>query len=135
MRILLDANIILTHLTGREDDYTDDVDTIMTKCSNDEIDGYIAFHTLSIVWYVLGKNFKDSRRELIANLCEYIQVCGCSHDAVVEAIHNENFEDFEDNLQDKCAESINADYIVTANIRDYASSSVNALTPDEFLNL
>ena len=41
MRILLDANIILTHLTGREDDYTDDVDTIMTKCSNDEIDGYI----------------------------------------------------------------------------------------------
>lgn len=35
----------------------------------------------------------------------------------------------------KCAESCNADYIITRNVKDFAESSVRAITPEEFLEL
>ena len=32
MKILLDTNVIMTYLTGREDKYTNESKVIMTKC-------------------------------------------------------------------------------------------------------
>ena len=49
---------------------------------------------------------------------------------------NELFHDFEDNLQDCCAEGVQADYIVTANVKDYEKVSiVPAVTPAQLLEL
>lgn len=42
---------------------------------------------------------------------------------------------FEDCVVAKCAESCNADYIITRNVKDFAGSSVRAITPEEFLEL
>ena len=45
-----------------------------------------------------------------------------------------DFADFEDALQDLCAEQAECELIVTANIRDCAGHSrVEAVTPDELL--
>ncbi len=135
MIVLLDTNIILTHLTGREDKFTEEIDKIMESCSLGKIEGYMAFHSLSIIWYVLEKHHHEFRRELIRSVCEYITVVGCSQEAIMEALDNDDFPDFEDNLQEKCAEGVSADYIITSNIRDYNTSDVTALTPKEFINL
>ena len=135
MRVLLDTNIILTHLTGREDKYTEEIDKIMESCCSGEIEGYMAFHSLSIIWYVLERHHNASRRELIKNVCEYINVVGCSQEAILEALDNDSFPDFEDNLQEKCAEGVSADYIITANTKDYKESDVKALSPDYYLKL
>ena len=52
------------------------------------------------------------------------------------AIEKEDFRDFEDALQDCCAAESGADYIVTANKRDFAGhSTVYPLTPKELLSL
>lgn len=51
------------------------------------------------------------------------------------AVNNIAFTDFEDCLQDKCAKTAGADFIVTANIRDFRYSEVRALTPDEFVGM
>ena len=40
-------------------------------------------------------------------------------------------KDFEDCLVDQCAQSIEADYIVSGNIKDFSASEVKALTPYE----
>ena len=62
-------------------------------------------------------------------------VTSAGYDAVVEAVHNVEFRDFEDNLQDICAQSVNADYIVTVNTKDYEHSRVKAVTPYELVNI
>jgi len=43
--------------------------------------------------------------------------------------------DYEDALVAVCADRINADYIVTRNIKDFKNSSVKAITPKDFLQL
>jgi hypothetical protein len=44
-----------------------------------------------------------------------------------------NWKDFEDAVQSVTAERIQADYIVTRNVRDFVDSKVMAYTPSELL--
>lgn len=46
---------------------------------------------------------------------------------------NEDFSDFEDCLQEECAVAVSADYIVTRNPKDFVSSRVPAILPNDFL--
>jgi len=52
---------------------------------------------------------------------------------ILSALSNEDFSDFEDCLQEECAFAISADYIVTRNTKDFASSRVPVIPPDKFL--
>ena len=52
---------------------------------------------------------------------------------IISALDNEDFSDFEDCLLEECAVAVSADYIVTRNTKDFASSRVPAILPDEFL--
>ena len=54
---------------------------------------------------------------------------------LVSAVLNFDFADFEDCVQDECAAAINADYIITGNVKDFQSSKVKAVTPEEFLKI
>lgn len=62
-----------------------------------------------------------------------MKVTGVTHDKVREALSREEFKDFEDCLQDECADAISADYIVTRNISDFAKSKIRAIEPEQFL--
>ena len=53
--------------------------------------------------------------------------------AVMKAIKMDNFKDFEDCLQDRCAEEVSANYIITRNTADFEASVVSAIEPDEWL--
>ena len=53
----------------------------------------------------------------------------------LSAVQNIDFRDFEDCLQDKCAQAVHANYIITRNVADFVHSSVKAVTPEEFLTL
>lgn len=45
------------------------------------------------------------------------------------------FKDFEDCLQDRCAKSVNAEYIITRNVEDFSKSEVPAMLPEDFWEL
>ncbi len=51
MKVLLDANILLTFITGRIDRYSQECEQVIRLCADGSLDGYVAFHTLSIIWY------------------------------------------------------------------------------------
>lgn len=61
MVVLIDANIALTYLTGREDPYTNSVCKIFDMNEDGKLDLCLAFHSLSILWYVLRKLLRISR--------------------------------------------------------------------------
>ena len=134
MVLLIDVNVLLNYLLRREPGLKP-AHKIIELCRNGEIHGYMAFHSVSIIWYTLRKTDIKSRRQQIFELCKFVKVTGASHSEVLAAIQNESFADFEDCLQEKCAENIGADYIVTENTKDFANSSTPVVTAFEMLNI
>lgn len=135
MRVLIDTNVALTYLSGREDPFSKEIDIIMRKCAEEKLDGAIALHSLSIIWYHTRKLPEQTRRDWIKLLCELLTVSGADNKSVLDAVNDVEFRDFEDALQDCCAVSFHSDYIVTVNIKDFDKSNVKALTPDELIKL
>ena len=88
-----------------------------------------------MLWYVLSKRSDKERRQSLRDICEIFTVATASQAEVLDAIEKEDFKDFEDCLQDKCAKNIGADYIITCNVEDFKNSEVKAITPDNFINL
>lgn len=94
MVVLVDTNVIIDFLITREPFYQAAAEVI-TKCANRELTGYIAFHSLPNLWYILRKVPDDKRREWLSDICSFLQVTGASHDEVIKAIKMKEFHDFE----------------------------------------
>lgn len=134
LKALIDANIIATYITQRNDPFLQEVNTIFDLCAAGRFDGYVALQTVPILWYVLRKIPACERRNNLIVICTLLNLAVTGMEAVRQALGNTAFADFEDNLQDCCARDVGADYIVTANVSDYEGQSVvQAVTPAEFL--
>ncbi len=131
--LLIDTNVILNFLSDRDDPFLEESREVIRKCASGECVGYIAFHTLSILWYVLRKRSEKDRRRDLRDVCEILDVASASQEEIVDAIERDSFSDFEDCLQDKCAKEIGADYIVTCNTKDFENSEIPAINPSDFL--
>lgn len=135
MIILVDTNVILDVLLKREP-YDSVAQTIITKCADREVIGYIAAHSIPNLFYILRKNYSQKeRRKFIRNLCDIFHVSDLNAEKIISAIENEKFVDFEDCLQEECAVEVMADYIVTRNEGDYKTSRIKVIGPDEFVKL
>ena len=136
MVVLIDANVILDYIASREPFYQEAY-RIMEMCNCRKVKGYIAFHSVSIIWYTLRKFLPDDpeRRLWLTKILQIVQVTGADHEEVVKAVKMDDFRDFEDCLQNKCAETVHAQYIVTNNVKDFKRSTITAVTPAEFCQL
>ena len=135
MTILVDTNVILDLLLKREP-YSIAAQTIITKCAEREVIGYLAAHSIPNLFYILRKNYtQKERRKFIKNLCDIFRISDLNEEKIISAIENEDFTDFEDCLQEECAVEAMADYIVTRNPEDYKGSRVKVILPDEFVKL
>lgn len=133
--VLVDANVILDYVTTREP-YYHDAYKVIDMCHSGHVKGYLAFHSVSVIWYVLRKFMPDTERRLwLKRILQVLQVTGASHESVLKAVDMDKFTDFEDCLQDRCAESIGAQYIVTNNVKDFRESVIAAITPHDFIRL
>lgn len=132
MVILIDTNVLIDFLTAREPFY-DSAFQVMEKCASGKTKGYIAFHSLPNLWYIFRKTPVTTRRLWLEKLCRILRVTSASHESILKAIKAENFKDFEDCLQDKCAEEISANYIITRNTSDFENSIIPAIEPTEWL--
>lgn len=135
MVILVDTNVALDFLTMRRPFY-DDARKVIKICAEGYVQGYLAFHSLPNIFYILRKSHSDTdRRKMLKRLCSVLKVTGASHESICDAIEREDFLDFEDCLQDECAKEVFADFIVTRNTNDFVCSKVKPLIPHEFLEI
>lgn len=122
MVILIDTNVALDFLTMRQP-YYNDAKNVIRICADGQVQGYIAFHSLPNIFYILRKSHTDAvRREMLRKLCFVLRVTGASHEKVCNAINCDGFKDFEDCLQDECTKEVSADFIVTRNVDDFQNS-------------
>ena len=132
MKILIDTNVILDTMLNREKKFYSD--KILELCAESKISGYVAFHTLPTVWYIMEKYKIDAKRDKIRYLCEILNVVSLTNLQVLDALNNINFRDFEDCLQYMCAKDNNVDCIVTNNVTDFSNSEIIIKTSENFIN-
>ena len=133
MRVLIDTNILADVLLGREP-YYDIAYNILTLCADKKFFGYIAAHSIPNLFYILRTFMsKEERRAALKDICQIVKVEGIDSFKILSALDNEDFSDFEDCLQEECAVAVSADYIVTRNLKDFTSSRVPAILPNDFL--
>ncbi|MDO4422657.1 MAG: PIN domain-containing protein [Eubacteriales bacterium] len=135
MKVLIDTNIMIDALTNR-DGRSGFSATVIDLCAKQVIDGYVALHSISNMYYILRKQYSDAeRRTILKRYNEILKVAEVGNDVVDRAINNTAISDYEDALQYACAETVGADYIVTRNIKDYGKAEIRAISPEELLKL
>ena len=133
MKVLIDTNVIIDFLLKREIFYKESKEVLM-KCTHENVEGFIAMHSVSNLWYILRNESIENRRKCLRIICLALTVCSANHTEVYNAVKNEKFNDFEDCLQEVCAYQNKMNYIITRNVKDFKNSRVKALTPKEFIN-
>lgn len=132
MRILVDTNILIDWLSHR-DNYQN-AREIVYLCANREIEGCIAAHSVTNMFYILRKNLGLAERKTVFDTISRIfTIVPVDELKLRSAANNADFKDFEDCLQMECAKEFGAEYIVTRNVSDFENSSINAVEPQDFL--
>ncbi|MCL1998039.1 MAG: PIN domain-containing protein [Turicibacter sp.] len=131
--VLVDTNVLLDWSMPRSEFY-DVADKIMQLCFGGKLDGCIAAHSFSNMFYILRKNHSvEGRRDILKLLCAEFEVVDIGLEKILLALADKQTADFEDALQIQCAIAKNADYIVTRNIKDFANSVIPPILPSDFL--
>ena len=132
MKILIDTNVLLDVLCGREQ-FAENAVKLFKLCEVKKLTGCISALSIPNIVYIMRKELDESKiKEVIEKLSllfEFIDLKGADLKKAAEL----NFGDYEDAVQSVQAWRIKADYIVTRNIKDFKNSAVTALTPAELL--
>ncbi len=132
MRLLIDANILLDVLQNRQP-YAADSAKIWKLCETAQDLGFVTALSFANLVYVMRKELDPETIEEVYRKLELIfQFTELSSKDLDKAVAMK-WNDFEDALQAAAAERMNADCIITRNVRDFLHSRVMALTPAEYL--
>jgi len=131
---MVDTNIIIDVLLEREP-FVDDCCKLLSLCEEHQIDGFVSASSITDIYYLVRKytHSTELAYKAIGKILEIVKICSVTNTEVLTAFQKKA-KDFEDCLAAVCAKSINCDYIVTRNIRDFEEFDVPAIAPADFLS-
>lgn len=130
MKVLIDTNVILDVLCARTE-FLEDSSRVWKYCEVNKITGVVSALSIPNIVYILRKELDPTRtKDIIDRLMLIFDIA----DLKAEDLHRAaemKIADYEDAVQMCCADRINADFIITRNVRDFVSSPVPAIKPSE----
>ena len=135
MRILVDTNVIIDALTGREP-FREPAEQIFMLAANQIEDMYITASSATDIYYLIRKHLHstDKAKNVMERLYELFYILDVGADDCREALLSE-VKDYEDAVISCCAVRNKMDYIVTRNIRDFEQSKIQAVLPDDLMKI
>ena len=134
MRFLVDANILLDVLMNRQPHVTDSAN-IWKLCETGQTEGYISSLTFANLIYIMRKEINPKGIEIILDKLSLIfHFADLTSSDLISAAKLQ-WNDFEDAVQCVTAKRLNADYIITRNVKDFKESDIIAITPTNMLKL
>ncbi len=133
MRLLIDANIILDVLQKREPHYKNSA-LIWKLCEAGKVTGYVSVLTFMNMVYIMRKELSP---EKIEDVYKALALIFTFEDLTEEDVKNAlemKLKDFEDAVQIQTAKRVDADFIITRNVKDFMKSPIPAYSPEELLN-
>lgn len=133
MKILVDTNVIIDALTGREP-FRETAEQIFMLAANQTEDMYITASSATDIYYLIRKHLHNTEKakNTMGKLYELFYILDVTANDCQEALLLE-VKDYEDAVIACCAARNKMDYIVTRNIKDYELSRIKAILPDDFM--
>ncbi len=130
--ILIDIDVIMDVLARREPFFAPAAN-LWAKVENKHIRAYLASHTITTLFYLISK-VKDKKfaEECVRDLLSVFEIAPVDKPTLLLAL-KAGFKDFEDAVQHAAAKQVNADFIITRNIKDFRKSDIPIASPDSFL--
>lgn len=135
MKILVDTNIIIDTLTGREP-FRELAEQIFILAANQIEDMYITASSATDIYYLVRKHLHNTEqsKNTMSKLYQLFGILDVTANDCQDALLLD-MKDYEDAVISCCAKRNQMDYIVTRNIKDYEHSKVKVLLPEELLKL
>ena len=133
-KIFIDANIAIDLMCERYPWFYDAM-RLFSLADSGEIKLYCSSLTLATASYVMETR-KMNKGDIIETIAHFCQVCtptSVDANVVQQAIHS-SFRDFEDALQYFSAKTVNADIIITRNLKDFIESKIPVMTAEDYLD-
>jgi predicted nucleic acid-binding protein len=132
-KILIDTDVILDFFFEREP-FAENASKILSLCEKGIVKGFVTPVMISNVYYLLRKTAKHEKIiESLKTLLNIIDIALINKETVLNAL-NSDFKDFEDALQNFSAQNqTEISVIVTRNIKDYKTSTLSVMTPENYL--
>ena len=135
MKILVDTNIIIDALTGREP-FRESAEQIFMLAANHIEEMYITAGSATDIYYLIRKYLHNAEqsKNTMSKLYQLFGILDVTAKDCQDALLLD-MKDYEDAVVSCCARRNQMDYIVTRNVKDYKQSKVKALLPDDFVKL
>ena len=132
MKILIDSNVVLDILLHREPWYINAA-LIFGLTEENFINSYVSASSITDIFYISQKQLgKSAAKKSIKQLFSVFRPATVTDNAIYQALELE-WEDFEDSVQYIVGQGLFIDHIITRDIQDFSSASINTLTPDQFI--
>jgi len=135
MKILVDTNIIIDTLTGREP-FRESAEQIFMLAANQIEDIYITASSATDIYYLVRKHLHNTEqsKNTMSKLYQLFGILDVTANDCQDALLLD-MKDYEDAVISCCAKRNQMDYIVTRNMKDYEHSKVKVLLPEDLLKL
>lgn len=135
MKILVDTNIIIDALTGREP-FREPAEQIFMLAANQIEDMYITAGSATDIYYLVRKHLHNTEqsKNTMSKLYQLFGILDVTANDCQDALLLD-MKDYEDAVISCCAKRNQMDYIVTRNVKDYEHSKVKVLLPEDLLKL
>ncbi|MDQ3555162.1 MAG: PIN domain-containing protein [Gemmatimonadota bacterium] len=133
MRLLIDINVALDVILERDPWVTEGA-LLFSAIQEGRAEGYLAGHTIPTIHYIVRENRRDRgvADAAVTRLLRIFSVVAAENAELLQALAF-GFADFEDAVQAACAVKVNADWIVTRNVKDFRKSAIACEPPGAVL--
>lgn len=135
MKIFIDTNVVLDVLLKREPFFQNSFN-VFKLAAERNISRIVGASSITDIYYLTRKKYSDSAKALalLFDLFDLVEIADTKASDIQSAVKLD-FSDFEDSVAASTALRENADWIVTRNTKDFATSVVKPIAPTDFLKL
>jgi len=132
LKVLFDLNIILDVLQERAEFYEFSA-LLLAYAETGDLQGWVAAHSVTTLFYMIAKDKSpEQARVAITSLLQILRIAPIDQSTIEQAL-NLPYRDFEDAVQMIAALQIQADYLLTRNVKDYQPAPLAVVQPAELL--
>lgn len=134
MKLLLDTCVLADFYLQRED-FSQSVNSIAAAGIHGDVALWASAKSYTDIFYVGKKYFTYDvlQKAFLASL-KFIHVCAIDQNDIEDA-SKLMWKDFEDCLINEAARKVDADFIITRDIRGFSQSQIKVATPNEIVDM
>ena len=134
MIALFDTDVVLDLFLDRHP-FAEAAAIMFSKVEERVVQGYVSATTITTIYYLATKTIGIKKAKWATRkLLSLLEVASVDR-AVIEGALEGKYKDFEDGVIAEAARQIQADVIITRNVRDFRTSPVPAHSPAEMLKI